>query len=173
MLPFTLAQNSTCIWASFVRNHVTKNFQKSPSPVTLPAISNTNIKHSFVIRIMLDSVDVIAVVGSAHPTTIHSLLQSISWHLSKLKDTGSTSFLLLTSIAQFFLKVGQPRPVFCLFLFFSNTILLKKNWRSQRDSKSDRQSRRRARWPLDHHHGPNYSVCYFLLGLSMLVMIHC
>ena len=36
-------------------------------------------------------------------------------------------------------KVGQPRPLFVYF--------------RQRDSNSDRWSRRRACWPLDHHHG--------------------
>ena len=45
--------------------------------------------------------------------------------------------------------------VFCLFSFFSITIL-QKHCRPQRDSNSDHQSRRRARWPLDHHHGPTH-----------------
>ena len=43
---------------------------------------------------------------------------------------------------------------FCLFSFFSITIL-QKNCRPQWDSNSDCQSRRGARWPLDHHHGPS------------------
>ena len=44
----------------------------------------------------------------------------------------------------FFLKNGPTPASFCLFLFFSITIL-QKNCRPQRDSNSDRQSRRRAR----------------------------
>ena len=50
-----------------------------------------------------------------------------------------------------------PRPLFCLFSFFSITIL-QKNCRPQRDSNSDHRSRRRARWPLDHHHGPLLNI---------------
>ena len=51
----------------------------------------------------------------------------------------------------FFKKWANPGLFFCLFSFFSITIL-QKNCRPQRDSNSDRWSRRRARWPLDHHH---------------------
>ena len=44
-----------------------------------------------------------------------------------------------------------PTPAyFCLFSFFSTTNL-QKNCRLQRESNSDRQSKRRTRWPLDHH----------------------
>ena len=50
-----------------------------------------------------------------------------------------------------FLKMGQPRPLFHLFLFFHTENLLS----SQRDSNSDRRSIRQERWPLDHHHGPD------------------
>ena len=49
--------------------------------------------------------------------------------------------------------MGLPRPLFCLFSFFSLTIL-QKNCRPQRDLNWDRRIRRRACWPLDHHHGP-------------------
>ena len=52
--------------------------------------------------------------------------------------------------------MGQPRPLFCLFSCFSITILQKK-CRPQRDSNSDCRSSRRARWPLDHHHGPTFN----------------
>ena len=41
--------------------------------------------------------------------------------------------------------MGQPRPLFRLFLLFSNT-------RLQWGSNSDRWRRRQACWPLDHHH---------------------
>ena len=67
-------------------------------------------------------------------------------------------------------KMGQPRPLFCLFLFFSITIL-QKNCRPQRDSNSDRRNRRWARWPLDHHHGPGNHCrccnCYYLFSLML------
>ena len=56
----------------------------------------------------------------------------------------------------FFLNGPTPAS-FCLFSFLSTTIL-QKNCRPQRDSNSDRRSRRWARWPLDHHHGPNLFV---------------
>ena len=46
-------------------------------------------------------------------------------------------------------------PIPASFWFFSNTIL-QKNCRLQRDSNSECWSRRRARWPLDHHHGPSF-----------------
>ena len=48
---------------------------------------------------------------------------------------------------------GPTLASFCLFSFFSITIL-QKNCRPQRDSNSDCWSRRRACWPLDHHHSP-------------------
>ena len=53
-----------------------------------------------------------------------------------------------------------PTPAyFCLFSFFSTTNL-QKNCRLQRESNSDRRSRRQAPWPLDHHLGPNW--LYFI-----------
>ena len=57
----------------------------------------------------------------------------------------------------FFLNGPTPAS-FCLFSFFSRTILLKK-LRLQQDSNLDRR-RRQARWPLDHHHGPML-ICYY------------
>ena len=43
----------------------------------------------------------------------------------------------------------EPTPVsFCLFLSFCT-----ENFSSQQDSNSDHRSRRRGRWPLDHHLG--------------------
>ena len=41
--------------------------------------------------------------------------------------------------------------LFCLFWFYSNTII-HKNCRLQWDSNTDRRSRMEVRWPLDHHH---------------------
>ena len=47
-----------------------------------------------------------------------------------------------------------PTPAsFCLFLILFNDKFDRKNCRLLRDSNLDRRSRRRARWPLDHHHG--------------------
>ena len=51
------------------------------------------------------------------------------------------------------LKLGQPRPLFVYFRSFQQQFY-RKNCRLQRESNSDRWSRRRARWPLDHHHSP-------------------
>ena len=52
--------------------------------------------------------------------------------------------------------LNGPTPTsFCLFLcFFSITNYTEKTGRLQRDLNSDRQSRRQACRPLDHHHGP-------------------
>ena len=63
----------------------------------------------------------------------------------------------------YFLKMVQPRPLFCLFSLFSITIS-QKNCRPQWDSNLDRRSRRRARWPLDHHHGPLHHLMLLDLG---------
>ena len=51
------------------------------------------------------------------------------------------------------LKMGQPRPLFCLFLSIRT-----ENLSSQQDSNSDCQSRRQERWPLGHQprHIPNF-----------------
>ena len=66
----------------------------------------------------------------------------------------------------FFKKIGQPRSLFCLFSFFS-TNNLQKNCRLQRDSNSDRWSRRRAHWPLDHHHGTCSSYFYWRILIRL------
>ena len=57
-------------------------------------------------------------------------------------------------VATILLKNGQTPASFCLYSFFSNTNYT-KNCRLQRDLNSDWRSRRRGRWPLDHHPGPN------------------
>ena len=43
-----------------------------------------------------------------------------------------------------------------IFISFLSNNWQDKNYRFQRDSSSDRQSRRRARWPLDHHNNFYY-----------------
>ena len=57
------------------------------------------------------------------------------------------------STQNFFLKMGQSQPLFVYFVLFKHKFY-RKNCRRQQDSNSDRRSRRRVRWPLDHHHGP-------------------
>ena len=56
--------------------------------------------------------------------------------------------------ATYFKKMSQPRPLFVYFCSFQKQIL-QKNCICQLDSNTERQSRRKAYWPLDHHHGPN------------------
>ena len=56
--------------------------------------------------------------------------------------------------------MGQPRPLFHVLLSFRT-----ENFSSQQDSNSDRRSRGRERWPLDHHHG------HRILKLLMLVLV--
>ena len=57
--------------------------------------------------------------------------------------------LLLCRIGMLFLN-GPTPDSFCLFSFFSNTNFTYISCRLKRDSNLDRQSRMRARWPLDH-----------------------
>ena len=66
------------------------------------------------------------------------------------------NILLCPSLQLFFLKNG-PTPASFLFIFvlFKHKFY-RKNCRHQQDSNSDHRSWRRARWPLDHHHGPSY-----------------
>ena len=57
--------------------------------------------------------------------------------------------------------MDQPRHLFRLFSFFFKLKFYKKTVvRRQRDLNSDRQSRRRARWPLDHTMTPYTMVQY-------------
>ena len=77
------------------------------------------------------------------------------YNLLSLLTNGS--WVIRTSGVEFFFfkkKVGQPRPLFVYFRSFQ-TQYYRKNFRLQRDSNSDHRSSRRARWPLDHHHGPS------------------
>ena len=69
-------------------------------------------------------------IESKQPSLVFPLIKLKFWAFVFLKWANSTSF--------------------SLFLFFSNTSHLKKMFRPQRDSDSDRQSRRRACWPLHH-----------------------
>ena len=55
--------------------------------------------------------------------------------------------------------LNGPTPSFLSFSL-DLTTRFQKNWKLQRDSNSDRWSRRRARWPLDHHHGPSKAFIF-------------
>ena len=66
-------------------------------------------------------------------------------------------------IFYYIFKNGTSPVSFCLFSFFSNTNFTEKNCRRQQDSNPDRQSRRRARWPLDHHHDPFFTMFFVVL----------
>ena len=66
-----------------------------------------------------------------------------------------------------FLKNGPTPASFCSF----KTHIFQKNWRLHWDSNSDCRSRRRACWPLDHHHGPNVQSLYpFYHSLSISLL---
>ena len=55
---------------------------------------------------------------------------------------------------------GLTRPLFVYLRSFQIQIL-QKNWTLQRNSNSDRRSIRRACWPLNHHHGPIFTILSF------------
>ena len=74
------------------------------------------------------------------------------WQVGVFNTTYCMTPLRVCYGTLFFLKNGPTPTSFCLFSFFQ-TQILEKNCRLQRDSNSDHQNRRRARWPLDHHHG--------------------
>ena len=72
--------------------------------------------------------------------------------------------------------MGQPRPLFINFRSFQ-TQILQNNWRLEWDSTSDHWSRRGARWPLDHHHGPQNRILKgplfsFIFVFSKQLTIH-
>ena len=67
--------------------------------------------------------------------------------------------------------LNGPTPIsFCLFSFFSNTIYPEKTVVIQWGSNADRQRRRRARWPLDHHHGPPDAKLLNVLQWSITIV---
>ena len=61
----------------------------------------------------------------------------------------------------FFKKWANPDNLF-LFTFVLSQKILQKNCGLQHDSNSYRWSRRRARWPLDHHHGRIYIIVWYV-----------
>ena len=58
---------------------------------------------------------------------------------------------------------GHPRPLFVYFRFFQTQFLQKK----LQYSISDCQSRREARWPLEHHHGPKIKELVTVIGYQI------
>ena len=66
--------------------------------------------------------------------------------------------------------MGQPRPLFVYFRSFQTQILQKNCW-LQRDLSLDCWSRRRAGWPLDHHHGPVWLMSLELHALKYYLFI--
>ena len=75
-------------------------------------------------------------------------------------NTGSSSFVFLThpckTFYNFLKKTGPPLPLFLFFSCFSpfiNNNFTEKLFTSA-GFKLGSSDRRRALWPLDHHHGP-------------------
>ena len=63
-----------------------------------------------------------------------------------------------------FLKMGPNQNLSFYFCSFQIHFYRKK-YGLQQDSNSDHQSRRHARWPLAHHHGPNTIKLFGLFKL--------
>ena len=78
----------------------------------------------------------------------------------------------LLNISSFFIKMGQPRYFFAYFRSFQ-TQMFHKNCRLQRDLNSERRSRRRARWLLDHHGPTDYLIFSAWNEAKQLVESHC
>ena len=74
----------------------------------------------------------------------------------------------ISSFERFFLvfKNRPTRPLLLIYFHSFNTTLFRISCWLQRDSNTDRQSIRQARWPLDHHNGPKMRD-YFLLYNSI------
>ena len=68
------------------------------------------------------------------------------------------------------ISVTKSRDSFNLFSFFSKSPLQK--CRLQQDLNSDLRSRRRARWLLDHHHGPIYLYFDGIIDFYHIVTVH-
>ena len=66
--------------------------------------------------------------------------------------------------------MGQPRSLFVYFHSFQTQFIQKKTVSIQRGSNADRQRRRRARWPLDHHHGPPDAKLLNVLQWSITIV---
>ena len=83
----------------------------------------------------------------------------VSTYASETRDFQFESAYLV------FFKWANPGLFLFIFVLFNNN--LQKNCRLQRESNSDRWSRRRARWPLYHHHGHSI-FCLNQLGFRQM-----
>ena len=87
------------------------------------------------------------------------------WGTRKLLTNSGKQRLPLKSNLLFW----SPLQVFRRNWFLSGLADFVKNILSLQDSNSDRRSRRRGRWPIDHHHGPTFGwkvhSWYFLAWL--------
>ena len=73
-------------------------------------------------------------------------------HFSLVTLSVIINFRLFFPYHRFFFSKNEPPPAsFCIISLYANN-LQNENCRLQRDSNSDFQIRRRALWPLDHHH---------------------
>ena len=91
------------------------------------------------------------------------IFDGLSWCRSPFEKTVSHLFKLSFSSGQVTLqnlKMGRPRPLFCLFSSFS-TMITTESLQAKRDSNLDRRHRRQAHYPLDHQHGPTTFQCSF------------
>ena len=83
------------------------------------------------------------------------------YHLPVTKGTFSNKYLpekWFQNLPILFLKKRANSGLFLFIFVLFKHKFYRKNCRRQQDSNSDRWSRRRARWPLDHHHGPNLRI---------------
>ena len=90
------------------------------------------------------------IIGLVGVLLLPTLLRSIIFHLN------------YSGRGRFF-SMRQPRHLFVYFRSFQ-TQIYRKNFRLQRDLNLDCRSRRQARWPLDHHHGLDFSLMGKLLS---------
>ena len=66
----------------------------------------------------------------------------------------------------FFVNVDNPRPLFPFLFVFSHSTNTEEIFSSKLGSNLDHRSCRRERWPLYHHHGPNFSA-FFIFQLDL------
>ena len=62
-----------------------------------------------------------------------------------------------------FVKIWANPGLFLFIFVFDKLKFYRKSWRRQQDSNSDRESRKQARWPLDHHTAPTRVFLFYLV----------
>ena len=72
---------------------------------------------------------------------------------------------LLGDLREFFKEWAKPGLFLFIFVLFKHKFY-RKNCRYQQDSNSDRRNRRRACWPLNHHHGLSQRICYVTCNIE-------